>query len=137
MGFKNSAVATVWKIKDSDGENRFRDVQISTSRRNKKTGEYESDFSGYVRFVANAVAGVEDLKEKDRIILKNVDVSRRYDKKKRKEFVNFTVFGWERATNTDNNEEDQYTSTETTTIEDEQRGIITREPEDSDEPPFR
>lgn len=97
MGFKNGTVATVWKVKDSDGDNRFRDVQISTSKRNKKSGEYESDFSGYVRFVANAVAGVERLKEKDRIILKNVDVSRRHDKKKGKEFVNFTVFEWERV----------------------------------------
>ena len=107
MGFKNSAIATIWKIKDIDGENIFRDVQISTSRKNKKTGEYESDFSGYVRFVANAVVGVESLKEKDRIVLKNVDVSRRYDKKKGREFVNFTVYEWERMENRSNNQDDQ------------------------------
>lgn len=95
MGFRNNAIATVWKIKESDGESKFRDVQISTSKRNKKTGDYESDFSGYVRFVAKAVAGVENLKEKDRIILKNVDVSRRYDKERGREFINFTVFEWE------------------------------------------
>lgn len=97
MGFKNGAIATVWKVKEADGESKFRDVQISTSKRNKRTGEYISDFSGYVRFVANAVAGVENLKEKDRIILKNTDVSRKYDKDKNKEFVNFTVFEWEKV----------------------------------------
>lgn len=135
MGFKNSAVATIWKIKDSDGENRFRDVQISTSRKNKKTGEFESDFSGYVRFVANAVVGVENLKEKDRIVLKNVDVSRKYDKKKGKEFVNFTVFEWEMAEKKSSNQDDL--NVVDPTIKESQGENVSQEPEDTDESPFK
>lgn len=134
MGFKNSAIATIWKIKDTDGENIFRDVQISTSRKNKKTGEYESDFSGYVRFVANAVTGVEGLKEKDRIVLKNVDVSRRYDKKKGREFVNFTVYEWERMENRSNNQDDQNKVNPSTN--EKQGGDVFQVAADAEEAPF-
>jgi hypothetical protein len=134
MGFRNNAIATVWKVKDSDGESRFRDVQISTSRKDKKTGEHKSDFSGYVRFVAKAVVGVESLKEKDRIVLKNVDVGRKYDKDKGKEFVNFTVLEWERVENRYNNQEDQ-DQIIPETLECQGKNIFP-EPEDVDEPPF-
>lgn len=99
MGFRNGAIATVWKVKEPSEGDKFRDVQISTSRKNKKTDKYESDFSGYVRFVGKAIEGVDEFKEKDRIVLKNVDVNRRYDKEKEKEYVNFTVFDWEKAEN--------------------------------------
>ena len=97
MGFRNGAIATVWKVKEVTDGDKFRDIQISTSRKNKKTEKYEADFSGYVRFVGNAIKGTENLTEKSRIVLKSVDVSRRYDKENNKEYVNFTVFEWEEA----------------------------------------
>lgn len=96
MGFHNNAVATVWKLKDMPQEASYQDVQISTSVKNKQTGSYESDFSGYVRFVGSAVKEVKTLKEKDRIVLKETDVTRRYDKETQKEFFNCTVYAWER-----------------------------------------
>jgi len=141
MGFRNNAIATIWKVKESNGENRFRDVQISTSRKNRKTGEYESDFSGFVRFVGNAMTGVEALKEKDRIVLKNVDVSRKYDKEKKKEFVHFIVFDWEpysNKTNSQKNQSDQDNQSETMSVNGNPELNIAHESEEDDEdgPPF-
>ena len=51
------------------------------SRKNKNTGEYETDFSGYVGFVGTVAAKkAAQLKEKDRIRLGDVDVTTKYDK---------------------------------------------------------
>ena len=96
MGFKTDAVATVWKVKEHENDQKFRDVQISTSRKKKDSDQYETDFSGYVRFVGKAIEGVDEFNEKDRIRLKSVDVTRRYDKEQSKEYFNCIVFDWEK-----------------------------------------
>lgn len=96
MGFHNNAVATVWKLKQMPEGAQFQDVQISTSIKNKKTDKFESDFSGYVRFVGEAARNARELQERDRIVLKETDVTRRYDKDTQKEFFNCTVYSWER-----------------------------------------
>jgi len=94
MGFKNGVVATIWKIKKGNAADKFRDVQISVSRKNKHTNSFQTEFSGYVRFVGNTINGVDELKRKDRIVLKGVDVTRRYDPEEKKEYINFTVYDW-------------------------------------------
>lgn len=96
MAFKNGAYATVWTVEPvSDTMTKSR---ISTSKKNKQTGEYETDFSGFVRFVgANAASAARNLREKDRIKLGEVEVSNRYDKEAQKEYTNFTVFTFDLA----------------------------------------
>ena len=54
MGFRTGAYAKVWEVKPfSDTSVRIR---LSISRKNKSTGEYEQDFSGYVTAVGTAAA---------------------------------------------------------------------------------
>ena len=96
MGFKNNAFATVWTIEPvSDVMTKAR---ISISKKNRQTGAYEADFSGFVAFVGkNAAQKAITLKEKDRIKLGDVDCRTHYDEKKKITYYNFNIFSFEMA----------------------------------------
>ena len=94
MGFRNNAIATVWKIQKPEDSSKYCDVQVSISRFDKKSNEFVDEFSGFVRFVGTAAAPAAELKERDRIILTGTDVNRRYDKENGKEYINFTCFSF-------------------------------------------
>ena len=86
--------ATVWSVEPKSET--FVKARISTSRKNKQTGEYESDFSGFVSFVGTVAAKrAASLKEKDRIKLLKVDVSSRYDKENDRTYTNYNIFDFE------------------------------------------
>lgn len=94
MGFRTGAYAKVWEVKPmSDVSTKIR---VSVSRKNKETGEYEQDFSGFVMAIGSAAARkASNLKEGDRIKLGDIDVSTRYDKEKKTSYVNYKVFSFE------------------------------------------
>lgn len=94
MGFRKDAYCTVWSVDPvSDVQTKAR---ISISRKNKQTGEYEEDFSGFVSFFGTAVAKkAATLKERDRIKLGDVDVRSKYDKAKNITYYNFNVYSFE------------------------------------------
>lgn len=94
-GFRSGSFATVWSTEP--GQGKYTKVRLSISRKNKETGEYEDEFSGFCMFIGEARVKAEGLKERDRIKLGDVDVSRRYDKEKNKEYFNFKVFSFEMA----------------------------------------
>ena len=95
MGFKSNAYCTVWSCEPGKGN--FMNVRLSISRKNKETGEYEDEFSGFCMFIGAAKAKAEKLKERDRIKLGDTDVTRRYDKEKNREYYTFKVFDFEMA----------------------------------------
>lgn len=88
MGIRNGAYATVWEAKPGKGN--YMDVRLSTSKKNKQTDTYETDFSGWARFIGKA----NDLKlsERTRVQLKEVEVTNHYDKEKNQTFWNVAVF---------------------------------------------
>lgn len=94
MGFRQGAYCTVWSIEPaSDVRTRGR---ISISRKNKQTGEYETDFSGFVDFIGTAAANkAMSLKERDRIKLGDVDVSTFYNKEKNITYTNYKIFSFD------------------------------------------
>ena len=94
MGFRTGAYAKVWEVKPfSDTSVKLR---LSVSRKNKQTGEYEQDFSGYVNAVGTAAAKkAACLKEGDRIKLGDVDVTTKYAGEKKVTYTNFKLFSFE------------------------------------------
>lgn len=71
-------------------------ARISISRKDKQTGEYTEDFSGFVSFFGTAAAKkAATLKERDRIKLGDVDVRSKYDKAKNITYYNFNVYSFE------------------------------------------
>ena len=94
MGFRTGAYAVVWRVNPKSAN--VTSVNISTSRKNKDTGEYETDFSGFVSFCGTAAAAkAAKLKEKDRIKLGDVDVTTFYNKETKQSFTNFACFSFE------------------------------------------
>ena len=94
MGFRNNAYAKVWQVDTVSDTNTK--AQISVSRKNKDTGEYETEFSGFVNFFGTAAASkAARLQKGDRIKLGEVDVTTRYNKEKNVTYTNYKVFSFE------------------------------------------
>ena len=95
MGFRTGSYATIWGVVESISDTKTK-ARISISRRNKMTGEYNNDFSGFVEFIGTSAANKAlTLKERDRIKLGNIDVSNKYDKEKNITYVNYKVFSFD------------------------------------------
>lgn len=92
MGMRNGCYATVWEIEPHE---RYTKVRLSVSRKNRETGEYDQEFSGYCNFIGTAHAMANNLKIKDRIKVKDFDVTTRYDKERKTTYTNFAVFDYE------------------------------------------
>lgn len=94
MGFRTGAYAKVWEVTPmSDTSTK---VRMSISRKNKQSGEYEQDFSGFVLAIGTAAAKkAAGLKEGNRIKLGDVDVTTKFDKEKKVTYTNFKMFSFE------------------------------------------
>lgn len=94
MGFRTGAYAKVWDVMPmSDTCTKLR---ISISRKNKQTGEYEQDFTGFVLCIGTAAAQkAVYLPEGARIKLGDCDVSTKYDAEKKMNYTNFKVFSFD------------------------------------------
>lgn len=96
MGFRTGAYCKVWSIEPkSDFSTKLR---ISINRKDKHTGEYEQDFSGYVTCIGTASASkAAKLNQGDRIKLGDVDVGTKYDADKKVTYYNFKIFSFDLA----------------------------------------
>lgn len=112
MGFRKEAFATIWSVESTSDT--LTKARISISRKNKQTGEYDTDFSGFVSFVGTAAAKkAAGLKEKDRIRLGDVDVTNKYDKERNTTFTNFKIFSFEMADASQNQQSQTVTEPQT------------------------
>lgn len=101
MGFRKGAYAKCWSIEPKSQA--WAKVKLSTSRKDKDTGEYETDFSGFVDFFGTAcVQKLSRHKDGDRIILDDVEVTTKYDKEKDIQYTNFKCFSFNEIEDGDN-----------------------------------
>ncbi|SEU09729.1 single-strand DNA-binding protein [Lacrimispora sphenoides] len=92
-GNQYGTLATVWKVNAPSSNGKTVDVQITTSKKNRQTDQYETDFNGYVRFCGDRmVEFASKLKEKDKIDIEAFDVTNKYDKEKKITYYNVSVF---------------------------------------------
>lgn len=96
MGFREGAFASVWSAEPTRSGNGTR-VRLSTSYKNKQTGQYEQDFSGYCTFYGDAHKKAANLRERDRIKLLSCDVSNSYNKDTKVSNTYFKVFDFDMA----------------------------------------
>lgn len=93
MGFATGKFAKLWSIEQKSQT--WAKVQLSTSRKDRDTGEYETDFSGFVDFMGSAnVQSLARHNEGDRIVLGDVDVTTRYDKEKKINYTNYKCYSF-------------------------------------------
>lgn len=88
--FSTGSFAKIWESTDKGN---YHECKLSTSVKNRQTGEYETDFQGFVRFVGKA-HGQMPLPNQ-RIKITSCGVTRRYDKTAKREYTNFLVFEYE------------------------------------------
>lgn len=94
MGFRTGAYARVWEVEPKGDTVTV--VRLSTRHKDKNTGNYVQDFSGFVSFCGTSnAAKAQKLKEKDEIKIGDCDVTYRYDKEKGRGYTNFKVFSFE------------------------------------------
>ena len=96
MGFRTGAYAKIWEVTPmSDTSTK---VRMSVSRKNKQSGEYEQDFSGFVLCIGAAAAKkASQLQEGSRIKIGDCDVTTKYDEQKKITYTNFKMFSFEDA----------------------------------------
>lgn len=96
MGFRQGAYAKLWKV---ENKGNYSVAQISISKKDKETGEYNTEFQdGFVRLVGNAHETAKNLqitKSGVSIQITSCDVTNKYDPQSEKSYVNFTIFGFE------------------------------------------
>lgn len=127
MGFRTGAYATVWEIKQGNGN--YTDVRISTSKKDRGTDKYVTDFSGYVRLVGEAHQSASNLQEKDRIKIGDCEVTNNYNKEKNTTYVNYAIFGYEDVSSIGD-------STSGTKNESTKATAVSAESNDDDDLPF-
>lgn len=94
MGFRTGAYASVWDVTPVNDRNTK--IRISTSNKNKTTGQYEQDFSGFVLCLGTACAAkAAGLTKGARIKLGDVDTTNRYDSEKKITYTNHKMFSFD------------------------------------------
>lgn len=90
---KYGSTCTFWKVQRVAENGKTCDVQISVSKKNKQTDQYETDFSGFVKFCGEAlVKFAQSLQEKDKIDIDSFELTNKYDKEKKVTYTNVSVF---------------------------------------------
>lgn len=89
MSFRTRAWAKIWSIERNEKSTK---VRISTSR--KVNDKYEQDFSGFVTLAGTAHKEATNLKVGDAFQIGDCEVTSRYDKEKKKEYINFTIYSF-------------------------------------------
>ena len=108
MGFRQDArFVKVWEV---ENKGNYHIVSLSTSKKNKDTNEYETDFSSkFVRFIGTAHTLASDLKKGDTIKLGSCEVTNKYDKEKNTTYTNYLVYSFEKEGDNNNSNNNQST----------------------------
>jgi len=92
MGFRTGAYAKIWNV---DNKGKYSIVELSTSRKDKSTDKYETDFSSkFVRFIGDAHTKINStVGFNGRVKIESCDVTT--SKQDEKYYTNFLVFDFE------------------------------------------
>lgn len=93
MGFRSGSYAKVWRFEDKGN---YAVVEISTSKKNKQTDQYETDFnSKFTRFIGQAHTDILALQDGVKIKLGEVEVTNSWNKETKQGYTNFLVYTFE------------------------------------------
>ena len=90
MMFSVGSYAKIWEIKEI--KDKYSDIRISTSYKNKTTEKYEQDFGAFVRLVGQAHQQMQYLSEGDKFQIKRCGVTNKYDKDKKVTYTDYVIF---------------------------------------------
>jgi hypothetical protein len=131
MAFRDGGYATVWDSRPGKTPG-SQSVRISSQYRDRQTGEWKQDFSGWVSFRGEAGALAKNLPPKARIRLGECSVSSTWDRDTKENSYFFTVFTFTMADASPT----KASSTSSTTSATSQAAVETIEDAAADEMPF-
>lgn len=88
--FSVNSYAKIWEIKNISDN--YSDVRISTSKKDKDSGEYSQDFGDTVRLVGQAHEQMKYMSEGDKFKILRCGVTNKWDKEKKRMYVNYVIF---------------------------------------------
>lgn len=132
MGFRQGAFARVWS---AENKGKYSICNVTTSKKNKDTGNYETDFQeGFVRFIGTAhdVISQMAIPEKKGVSIKitSCEVTKYYDKEKKQSYTNYAVYGIE----TDEDKSDEKPKSKTKSKKSNSKADFESDYEDNDLP---
>ena len=89
MGLRTGRRIKVWKIEDKGS---YASCRCSTSSKPKDSDKYETDWSGFINFCGEAYKKVKAAGEEATLVIGEFEVRTRYDREKKKEYVNYSMF---------------------------------------------
>lgn len=93
MGFGQGKYAHIWKL---ENKGNYHVAEMSTSKKNKETEQYETDWANkFVRLVGTAHTQVDQLDISRNVKIGPCEVTNRYDKDKNTTYTNYVIFGFE------------------------------------------
>ena len=97
LNFNDTQRVSIWKIEMKEN---YALVRMGSSRKDKASGEYKNSSWSFCRFVGKAFEKIDQLKEKDRIVLKGAGISQEpyVDKNGETKYPKspqIVVFNWE------------------------------------------
>lgn len=107
--FSTGSYAHIWKLEDKGN---YHVAQMSTSKKNNDTGEYEKDWNdSFVRLVGTAHNQVKTLDTSKNVKIGRCGVSNYYNKEKNTTYTNYVIFNFEdNDSNTGGNTQKSQTS---------------------------
>ena len=95
MGFYKENIGTIWKIED---KGKYSTAQITCGKKNKDTGEFETEFNGFVTLLGTAHEKGKTLEIPEgkgvRIRFGNGDVTTNYVAEKKITYTNYKLFSF-------------------------------------------
>ena len=104
--FAANSWAKIWEIKEI--KDKYSEVRISTSVKDKATEKYEQDFGAFVRMVGQAHKQMAYLNEGDRFKIVRCGVTNKYDKESKKTYTNYVIFEIEAEESSESEEKNPF-----------------------------
>lgn len=93
MGFGTGKFTHIWKI---ENKGNYHVAEMSTSKKNKDTDQYETDWSNkFVRLVGTAHQQIEKMDISKNVKIGACEVTNKYDKEKNTTYTNYVIFNFE------------------------------------------
>ena len=93
MGFGTGKFAHIWEL---ENKGNYHVASISTSKKNKSTDQYETDWTNkFVRLVGTAHQQADSLDISKNVKIGACEVTNKYDKEKNVTYTNYAIFGFE------------------------------------------
>lgn len=95
MAFRQGAYAHIWQL---ENKGKYHVARMSTSRKNKETDQYETDWTdSFVRLIGQAHEQADKIDISKNVRIGSCEVTNKYDKETGKTYTNYAIFGFENA----------------------------------------